>query len=171
MKKMIVIAVTAGAFVLAGSLAYAQMHDRSEGHGMMRGQMMGMMHGAGQKMHGGMQGGSQGHMHGGMQDHGSAGGSHGATASAQGDQGPSSLAFKGVNAKMHEGMNITFSGNADRDFIQAMIPHHEGAVDMAKIVVAFGKDPEVRKLAESIIKAQEEEIALMKSWQQKTANK
>jgi uncharacterized protein (DUF305 family) len=158
MKKTIVIAVIAGAFALAGSLAYAQMHDSSEGHGMKRGQMMGMMHGAGK-------------MHGGMQDHGNASGSHGGTASAQGDQGPSSLAFKGVNAKMHQGMNITFSGNADRDFIQAMIPHHEGAVDMAKIVVAFGKDPEVRKLAESIIKAQEEEIALMKSWQQKTANK
>ena len=159
MKKTIAIAVTAGAFALAGSLAYAQMHDSSEGHGMMRGKMMGMMHGAGNNMHGGAQG------------HGQASGSHGATTSAQGDQGPSSLAFKGVNAKMHQGMNITFSGNADRDFVQAMIPHHEGAVDMAKIVVAFGKDPEVRKLAESIIKAQEEEIALMKSWQQKTANK
>jgi len=118
-----------------------------------------MMHGSGMQMHGG------------MQEHGNAGGSHGASALPKGDQGPSSLAFQGVNAKMHQGMDITFSGNADRDFIQGMIPHHQGAVDMAKIVLAFGKDPEVRKLAESIVKAQEEEIALMKSWQQKTANK
>jgi uncharacterized protein (DUF305 family) len=72
---------------------------------------------------------------------------------------------------MHQGMDIAFSGNADRDFIQGMIPHHQGAVDMAKIVLAFGKDPEVRKLAESIVKAQEEEIAWMNSWQQKSANK
>jgi uncharacterized protein (DUF305 family) len=60
---------------------------------------------------------------------------------------------------------------ADRDFIAGMLPHHQGAVDMAKIVLAFGKDPEVRKLAESIIKAQEHEIAWMNSWLQKSASK
>ena len=158
MKSKLVVAAIAGAFALIGGVAYAQMHDSSGMHE----QMMSMMHGSGMQMHGGM--------HGGMQ-HGDAGSMHGANASAKGDQGPSSLAFNAVNAKMHEGMNITFSGNADRDFVQGMIPHHQGAVDMAKIVLAFGKDPEVRKLAEGIIKAQEEEIAWMQSWQQKTANK
>jgi uncharacterized protein (DUF305 family) len=48
--------------------------------------------------------------------------------------------------------------------IKGMMPHHAGAVDMAKIVLAFGKDPEVRKLAEAVIKAQESEIALMQDW-------
>jgi uncharacterized protein (DUF305 family) len=159
MKSKLVITAMVGVLALGAGVAYAQMHDSS---GTMRGPMMGMMHGSGMQMHGG------------MQEHGNAGGSHdshGASALPKGDQGPSSLAFHGVNAKMHQGMDITFSGNADRDFIQGMIPHHQGAVDMAKIVLAFGKDPEVRKLAESIVKAQEEEIALMKSWQQKTANK
>jgi uncharacterized protein (DUF305 family) len=157
MKTTLVIAATVGTLALVGGVAYAQMHDSS---GMMRGPMMGMMHGSGMSMHGG------------MQEHGNAGGgSHGASASPKGDQGPSSLAFRGVSAKMHQGMDIAFSGNADRDFIQGMIPHHQGAVDMAKIVLAFGKDPEVRKLAESIVKAQEEEIAWMNSWQQKSANK
>ena len=66
--------------------------------------------------------------------------------------------------KMHEAMNITFTGNADVDFVKGMIPHHQGAIDMAKTVLAFGKDPDVRKLAEEIIKAQETEIALMNEW-------
>jgi uncharacterized protein (DUF305 family) len=90
-----------------------------------------------------------------------------ATSPRKGDQSPSTLAFQGVNAKMHEAMEIEFSGNADIDFVKGMIPHHEGAVDMAKVVLAFGKDPEVKKLAEAIIKAQEDEIAWMKGWLEK----
>jgi uncharacterized protein (DUF305 family) len=66
--------------------------------------------------------------------------------------------------KMHEEMNITFTGNADVDFVKGMIPHHQGAIDMAKTVLAFGKDPAVKKLADEIIKAQESEIALMNEW-------
>jgi uncharacterized protein (DUF305 family) len=87
----------------------------------------------------------------------------------KGDDGPSSLALHGVNVKMHEAMNITYTGIADRDFVSGMIPHHQGAIDMAKVVLAFGKDPEVKKLAEDIIKAQEQEIAWMKSWLAKNA--
>ncbi len=71
---------------------------------------------------------------------------------------------------MHEGMDITYTGNADVDFVRGMIPHHQGAVDMAKTLLAFGKDPQLRKLAEEIIKAQESEIALMQEWLKKNAN-
>lgn len=100
----------------------------------------------------------------GMQ-HGQAG-AHG-NAAHKGDRSAASLAFAAANAKMHEDMNIAYTGDADADFVRSMIPHHQGAIDMAKIVLAFGKNPEVRKLAEEIIKAQEGEIAMMRDWLKK----
>ena len=84
-----------------------------------------------------------------------------------GDEGPASMAFRGANMKMHRDMAITYSGNADVDFMKGMIPHHQGAIDMAKTVIAFGSDPQVRKLAEEVIKAQEAEIAMMREWLKK----
>jgi uncharacterized protein (DUF305 family) len=65
---------------------------------------------------------------------------------------------------MHKDMNITFTGDADVDFLAGMIPHHQGAIDMAQVLLKYGKDPETRKLAEEIIAAQEKEIAFMKDW-------
>jgi uncharacterized protein (DUF305 family) len=46
----------------------------------------------------------------------------------------------------------------------AWIPHHRGAVEMAKVELKYGKDPELRKLAEGIISAQESEIKMMQTW-------
>jgi uncharacterized protein (DUF305 family) len=65
---------------------------------------------------------------------------------------------------MHKDMGIALSGDADRDFAQSMIPHHQGAIDMARIVLKHGKDPEIRKLAEAVVSAQESEIAQLKEW-------
>jgi uncharacterized protein (DUF305 family) len=61
-------------------------------------------------------------------------------------------------------MDITYSGQPDVDFVKGMIPHHQAAVDMAKTVLAFGKDPEVRKVAEEIVRSQEAEIANLQQW-------
>ena len=81
-----------------------------------------------------------------------------------GDQGPSSQAFAKANAEMHENMAIEYSGDADADFVRSMIPHHQGAIDMAKVELQYGKNPELRQLAENIIQAQEAEIRTMNDW-------
>ena len=84
--------------------------------------------------------------------------------SMSGNESPATLAYMEANAKMHADMAVPFTGDADVDFIAGMIPHHQGAVEMAKIVLEHGTDPEVRKLAEGIIAAQETEIAWMTEW-------
>ncbi|CAK7254840.1 MULTISPECIES: DUF305 domain-containing protein [unclassified Shinella] len=84
-------------------------------------------------------------------------------------QSPSTEAFIAANTKMHEGMAIDFTGNADEDFVRGMIAHHQGAIDMAKIELQYGKDESLRKLAEDIITAQEGEIRMMEDWLAKNA--
>lgn len=65
--------------------------------------------------------------------------------------------------KMMEDMHAPgYSGNPDVDFLAMMIPHHEGAVEMARLVLIHGKDPLTRRLAEEIIASQMAEIAAMK---------
>lgn len=92
-------------------------------------------------------------------------GSHGAAPRA--NEPASTKAFRAANDKMHKDMDIKFSGDADIDFFKGMIPHHQGAIDMAKVVLQHGKDPEAKKLAQEIIAAQEKEIAFMRDWLKK----
>ena len=67
--------------------------------------------------------------------------------------------------KMHMAMGaIDRSGNSDVDFVRLMLPHHQAALDMAKTQLMYGKDPQMRRLAQEIITDQQLEIELMQRW-------
>ncbi|WP_207541032.1 CopM family metallochaperone [Sabulicella rubraurantiaca] len=124
---------------------HAQMMSRM-GHG-------GMHHGAARSQPGG-----------GAHDH-SAAPAPGAAAS------PSTAAFQAANQKMHRDMAIQFTGDADRDFAAAMIPHHQGAIDMARVQLQYGRDPEMRRTAEAVVREQEREIAELRAFLQRPTNR
>jgi uncharacterized protein (DUF305 family) len=67
----------------------------------------------------------------------------------------------------HDMAAAPMSGDIDRDFAAMMIPHHQGAIDMAKGELSYGKAPEMRRLAQKIIADQQSEIDLMSLWLKK----
>ena len=67
--------------------------------------------------------------------------------------------------RMHMAMGqVARSGNSDIDFVRLMLPHHQAALDMAKTQLVYGKDPQMRRLAQEIITDQQLEIELMRLW-------
>lgn len=73
-------------------------------------------------------------------------------------------AFKEANDQMMKDIMTPMSGNPDKDFVMMMMPHHQGAIDMANIELKYGKDKKLRAMAQMIIDAQKKEIAEMKKW-------
>ena len=74
--------------------------------------------------------------------------------------------------RMHAGMTAAKpTGDTDRDFLAMMIPHHQGAIDMAKVVLLHTRDARIRNLAQSIITEQQYEINLMNGLLSEPASK
>ena len=102
-----------------------------------------------------------------MQMEGQAGGSGQMMHGGQPAQGADAEFHDGMMTMQNEMMSKKPSGNPDQDFASTMIVHHRGAVNMAQVELKYGKDPELRKLAQEIIAAQNKEISFMESWQAK----
>jgi uncharacterized protein (DUF305 family) len=65
-------------------------------------------------------------------------------------------------SKMMVDMGISPSGDVDRDFVAMMVPHHQGAIDMAQAELRYGHNEQLRRMAQEIIVTQQEEIAAMR---------
>ncbi len=79
---------------------------------------------------------------------------------------PDESAFLAENdramARMMDGMSVKPSGDVDRDFVQTMIPHHQGAIDMAQAELRHGRNEQLRRIAQEIVVEQQQEIVAMR---------
>ena len=81
-------------------------------------------------------------------------------------KGPADQAMMAGMTTMNQAMtNAPRTGDPDQDFVAMMLPHHQGAVDMARVELRYGKDPAMRRLAREIVAAQVREEATMRQWQ------
>ena len=86
----------------------------------------------------------------------------GAIAVAASVEGPFLAENNAAMTKMMAAMDVKPSGDVDADFVAMMIPHHQGAIDMARAQLRYGSNEQVRRIAQEIIVTQQEEIAAMR---------
>lgn len=80
---------------------------------------------------------------------------------------PSTVDFKKADMTMMHNMHVAYTGNPDIDFRTHMVPHHQGAIEMAKVALKHAKDQTTKQMAQKIIDDQEKEIAEMQDWLKK----
>lgn len=85
-------------------------------------------------------------------------------AAVKPDKAAAAREMEAINARMHKAMELPLTGNLDADFVRSMIPHHQGAIDLAEVTLKNSSDPQIRTLARNIVGAQRREIAFMRSW-------
>jgi uncharacterized protein (DUF305 family) len=85
-----------------------------------------------------------------------------ATSSIAGDEAPFLTENDAAMKKMMDDMATTPTGDVDADFVAMMVPHHQGAIEMAIAVLRYGRNPRIRRLAQEIIVTQQQEIAVMR---------
>lgn len=96
----------------------------------------------------------------GTQDHSQ----HAAPAAGKDELSEASKAYEQAMVKMHKDMGITYTNDVDVDFVKGMIPHHQGAIEQAQVLLKYSKNPRLRRLAGGIIAAQRREIRFMQNW-------
>lgn len=89
---------------------------------------------------------------------------HGVEGAVRAPSAAATAAMMQAMDEMHRAMNTAqVTGNVERDFVTLMVPHHQSAVDMARVYLESGRDPQLRKLAAGIVASQQHEIEMMKS--------
>lgn len=88
---------------------------------------------------------------------------HAGGAAAAAEEGSFAQAMDAAMARMMAAMHATPVGDPDRDFLLMMIPHHEGAVEMGRLLLLHGRDPLTRQLAQEIMAGQGVEIGAMRA--------
>jgi uncharacterized protein (DUF305 family) len=83
------------------------------------------------------------------------------------DDAASTKDFKAADMSMMHNMAVPYTGDPDVDFRTHMIPHHQGAVEMAKVALKHARDPATKKMAQKIVKDQEKEVGAMQAWLKK----
>ena len=82
--------------------------------------------------------------------------------SGVGAEAPFLVENEAAMRKMMNDMAVKPTGDVDADFVAMMVPHHQGAIDMALAVLRYGRNPQIRRLAQEIIMTQQQEIAVMR---------
>jgi uncharacterized protein (DUF305 family) len=90
----------------------------------------------------------------------------GPSAASPADQG-----LMAAMDRMNATMKVPLTGNPDADFVAMMIPHHQGAVDMAKVELQYGKNEQLRRMADRIVTAQTKQIDALRRWQARHGRK